>query len=397
MNEYFADLHVHVGRSGDGRPVKISAAAGMTVEAVLQECQNRKGIDIVAVVDCGSPGVQADIVKLLDDGTLDELPGGGLQRRSGPVLIPAMEVEIGADGAGPAHYVGYFPDLAAVVTAGRRLSNYVTNIQLSTQRARLSARELFTLVEDNGGLFMPAHVFTPHRGFYGACARRLPDVFGDAAEHIHVVELGLSADTDMADRIEELGRRTFLSSSDAHSLPKIAREYTVLELAEPTFSEFVLAMKGDGGRRVGANYGLEPRLGKYHRSGCVKCERIATEAPPVDVCPACGSERIVKGVLDRLTEVADWTEPRSPDHRPPYIHQVPLQFVPGVGPRTLQKLLDEFGSEMAVLHRATAVELADCVGTVVAERIMRAREGTLAVQSGGGGTYGRVRVDSATT
>lgn len=390
-NTYYADLHVHVGRSGDGRPVKISAAAGMTVESVLHECQKRKGIHIVGIVDCGSPGVQADLNRLLEQGALEEMAGGGLRHERGTVLFPAMEIEIGVDGKGPAHYVGYFPNVTACKSASQQLAPFVTNMQLSTQRARLSARDVLRVVEDNDGLFMPAHVFTPHRGFYGACARRMADVFGEEADRIRVIELGLSADTDMADTIDELHSRAFLSSSDAHSLPKIAREYTAFTLKEPTFSEFVLALDSEGGRAIKANYGLHPKLGKYYRSGCPNCDRIASDPAPVTVCSNCGHTRPVMGVLDRLTQIQDRETSPSPDGRPPYIHQVPLQFIPGVGPKTLDRLLAQFGTEMAVLHRASSEELTRLVGAVVTDRIVRSREGRLEVDSGGGGTYGRVR------
>jgi len=54
------------------------------------------------------------------------------------------------------------------------------------------------------------------------------------ANSIHFIELGLSADTDYADRIAELARRTFLSNSDAHSprCNKLAREFNQMELKE---------------------------------------------------------------------------------------------------------------------------------------------------------------------
>lgn len=400
LQRVFADLHVHVGRSGDGRPVKISAAPGMTVESVLQECRLRKGIDLVAIVDAASPGVQDDIERLVQAGRLSPLAGGGLRymgplsteqgrRSDGPVLIPAVEVEIGGEGRGPAHFVSYFPDMAAVAGVTDVLRRYVTNIQLSTQSVRLSAVDLLALTEDYGGLFVPAHVFTPHKGYYGACAARLPDVFGPEVGRIVAVELGLSADSAMADRINELASRALLSSSDAHSLPKIAREYTEFRMHDPSFAELEAAIAGTGDTRITANYGLDPRLGKYHRSGCKRCGHVTTDPPPVRVCSVCGG-RMVKGVLDRLTEIADDDEPRSTPARPPYVHQVPLEFVPGVGPKTLAKLVGAFGSEMAVLHDASLDDLQSVVGRPVAERIVAARSGRLSVRSGGGGTYGSV-------
>ena len=87
-------------------------------------------------------------------------------------------------------------------------------MDLSTQRARLSPVELARLAADHGGLFMVAHAFTPHKSLYGTCASRLSDVFGEAARKlVDGIELGLSADTDMADRIAELSNYTFTSNS----------------------------------------------------------------------------------------------------------------------------------------------------------------------------------------
>ena len=75
----------------------------------------------------------------------------------------------------------------------------------------------------------------------------------------------------MADGIVELHSYTFLSNSDAHSLGKIAREYQAIEMLEPTFSELEKALRNENGRRILANYGLDPLLGKYHQTVCEKC------------------------------------------------------------------------------------------------------------------------------
>ena len=58
----------------------------------------------------------------------------------------------------------------------------------------------------------------------------------------------------------------FLTNSDAHSLGKIGREYNELQVAAPSFDEFRMALQGEAGRSIAANYGLNPRLGKYHRT-----------------------------------------------------------------------------------------------------------------------------------
>jgi len=98
---------------------------------------------------------------------------------------------------------------------------------------------------------------------------------------------------------------------------------------------------------------------------------------------------VVTGVLDRIADIADHAEPQPPEHRPPYQYQIPLQFVPKVGAVALNKLINRFGSEMAVLHQATREERGQAVGQKVADLIIQAREGTLPLQAGGGGRYGR--------
>jgi uncharacterized protein (TIGR00375 family) len=261
----------------------------------------------------------------------------------------------------------------------------LTNITLSSQRIYEDGRTLQQVVKKLGGLFIPAHIFTPHKSLYGSgVSNSLEEVFDGTL--IDAVELGLSSDTDMADQIEELHSYTFLTNSDAHSLPKIGREYQKLVLQEPSFLELKKALSKEDGRRVQANYGLNPYLGKYYETTCEKC---GLKPKPGQVqCEGCGSIRFTKGVSKRLKELASGVENKQ--NRPPYIHQVPLQFIPGIGPKTLEKLKDMFGTEMNILHEVPKNELQKVVPEKIAEYIAAAREGRLQVTSGGGGTYGKV-------
>ena len=99
------------------------------------------------------------------------------------------------------------------------------------------------------------------------------------------------------------------------------------------------------------------------------------------------------GVLDRIVSIAVYDEPHQPPWRAPYKYQVPLQFVPGVGAVAMAKLINAFGSEMAVLHRASEEEIAQVLGAKVARLIIMAREGTLPLVAGGGGRYGKAVAD----
>jgi len=390
MPQIIADLHIHIGRTLAGRPIKITAARDLTFANIAKECVARKGIDLAGVVDCASPSVIADIQALLASGEMEELPAGGLRFRGQITILLASELETAERDGSTSHHISYFPTFAQLQDFSRIMSDLVSNIDLSSQRCRLPAQKLWEITHSVGGLFIPAHAFTPHKSIYGNCVRRLPEMFDErAVSDICAIELGLSADTDLADHLSELAETSFLTNSDAHSLPRIAREYNLLEIQEPTFAEMVMALRRQKGRRIIANYGLDPRLGKYHRTCCADCNFIATDPPPVLACPRCGSTAIVKGVLDRLTEIADWAQPHHPEHRPPYHYQVPLQFLPGIGAVSLGKLLNRFGTEMAVLHRVGQEEIERTVGRKLAQVIIQARQGTLPLQPGGGGRYGR--------
>ncbi len=391
LSEYFGDLHVHIGYTLDGFPVKVTAARNQTLPLVFEEAITRKGLDILGIVDAVCPRLCRELEEMVERGEARELPQGGLRYRERLTVIPGAEIEVTGENGSRAHWLAYFPFLDQLRSFSEFLSRHLTNPELSTQRCLLPARVLLLEVAARGGIFFPAHAFTPHRGVYGQGTRRLQDLLGkENFRLIFALELGLSADTFLADHLAELAGVAFLSNSDAHSLKSLGREYNVFRLAEPTWEELVKALRQEGGRGISANYGLDPRLGKYHRTFCLACSRIASGEPPVLKCPFCGSERVVKGVLDRVREIGDWSLPNHPSARPPYHYQVPLPFLPGIGAKTIQKLLARFGTEMKVLHRAGREELVETVGPRIGELIWRARTGDLSISAGGGGFYGRV-------
>jgi uncharacterized protein (TIGR00375 family) len=196
----------------------------------------------------------------------------------------------------------------------------------------------------------------------------------------------------MADQISELHDKTFLTNSDAHSLGKIGREYQAIRMAEPSYTEWSKALLRTSGRGVAINYGLQPELGKYHQTACQGCQSPLPQDDSLR-CPVCGFKRVVRGVAARIHHLADLEANFHPAHRPSYVEQVPLEFIPGVGPKLLQKLYDAFGTQMNVLHRVEEKELIHVAGEKVAALIVRARTGALKIQVGGAGTYGRIMKD----
>lgn len=390
MKEFFVDLHIHIGRADNGAPVKITAARDLTFANICFEATKRKGIHVIGVVDCASPPVQEDIRRMIQQGELIPLKQGGLRYQDQSTVFLGAEVEVNA-GDGVAHFLCYFPYLEQMEQFSTVAAHYIKNINLSSQKARLDLEGLWRIVNDLGGVVIPAHAFTPHKGLYGNCTHSLTTVLSpEAIASIPAIELGLSSDSQLADLISELGDKTFLTNSDAHSLPKIGREYNLIQMVEPNFKELLMALRRQEGRQVVRNYGLNPVLGKYHRTYCHGCDRPVEVAPPMDYCPGCQGQDITLGVLDRIYQVKDRDRVKHPDHRPAYRYQVPLQFLPKLGPKTIEKLLKHFGTEMQVLHYADLDEIAQVTNPTIAHLIDLSRQGTLELGAGGGGHYGKV-------
>ena len=396
MEEVFADLHVHIGRSENGKPIKITAARSLNFANIAKECADRKGINIVGIIDCASPYVIEDIENFLKTGEAYEIEDGGIIYKDKVCILLGSEVEtseVGRNGkCGAAHNVCFFPHLSDIKGFSKEMSKHIHNITLSTQRSDVSGYELIDIVEKYNGILIPAHCFTPFKSYYGNCVDRMKDIFKEKFDKIFLIELGLSADTYLADMITELEDKTFVTNSDAHSLPKIAREYNKMLVNDISFKEVVKALKGEDGRKVLCNYGLDPKLGKYHRTFCDSCNQVIETKEPVAECPFCGSDKVTFGVFDRIELIKDKEESKSPANRPPYVYQVPLTFIPGVGNKTIDRLLDSFGTEMTILHKLSKDDIEAVVGEKVANEIIASREGKMKIHAGGGGVYGKVTV-----
>jgi uncharacterized protein (TIGR00375 family) len=384
----WADLHVHIG-SARGRPVKITASRDLTVDGLLEWARERKGLDVIGIVDAVSPLVLCEVEEMTAAGELARVPGGGLATEEGLLVLLGAEVET-EEGA---HFIFYLPDVRGMRELQRYLAPHITNPNLSTQKAGISVRELIPFCRHLGGMFCPAHAFTPHKGAYGTWVARLADGLGEDTAEVTALELGLSADAGMADMIAETARFNFVTNSDAHSLSTVGREYNLLEVQEPCFRDIKLALQGQKGRRVIANYGMHPRLGKYHRTYCPHCRLITDLPPPVLSCGRCGNPDVVLGVLDRVWQIRDFDLPQPPPGRPPYHYRVPLAMLPGLSGKRLDRLVQRCGTEIHIAECVGLAEIAAAVGEKVAVYIDKMRNNQLNIVAGGGGTYGKIQKD----
>ena len=302
------------------------------------------------------------------------------------------------------HHLIFLPDTTKAEQLQETFAPYSANLSADGRpRLRMNGSEIADHVFEANGLLGPAHAFTPWTGIF-AHFRSVAECYQETTTQIRFIELGLSADTDYADRIADLSSRTFLSNSDAHSprSNKLAREFNQMELSNFRLSDLILAIKREGGRRPTTNVGFFPEEGKYNRTACARCYRQYTLSQKDELmgrCPECGGQ-IKLGVVDRIKLLADYEKPVHPPHRPPYLHIIPLAEIIALalGHKSamtagVQKRWSELTAEkteIEVLMRADLSELK--AEPRVIEAISNFRMGRVVVQPGGGGKYGEVRL-----
>jgi uncharacterized protein (TIGR00375 family) len=263
-------------------------------------------------------------------------------------------------------------------------------------KVRMNGAEIMDIAQAHDCLIGPSHAFTPWTSIYKAYDS-LIDCYGKEPDFL---ELGLSADTETADRIKELQDIPFLTNSDAHSPwpHRLGREFNEIEVKDLTFTEVAQSIIN---KKIKANYGFDPRLGKYYKTACSKCHQIFKVEDALNYkmrCPICGGI-IKKGVDYRICELSDWNESHHPNHRPPYIHILPLAEIlsliydKGVTTVFVQNIWKElvlkFGNEINVLMYASLGEI-EGVDSNLTPVIRAFRDNSLFIRPGGGGKYGKI-------
>ncbi|MEI8004131.1 MAG: endonuclease Q family protein [Methanothrix sp.] len=378
------DLHIHSRYS-------MAVSANMQLPEIAREAA-RKGVKIVATGDCLHP-LWLDAIKKLPE-------ANGLFLLGDTHFVLSVEVE----DSSRVHHLIFLPDTAKAEQLQEAFTPFCANLSADGRpRLHMNGSEIADHVLEAGGLLGPAHAFTPWTGIF-AYFRTIAECYQDRAQQIRFIELGLSADTDYADRIAELSSKTFLSNSDAHSprSNKLAREFNQMELEDFSYQDLILAIKHEGGRRVAMNVGFFPEEGKYNRTACTRCFRqysLAQKGELMGRCLACGGQ-IKLGVADRVNLLADYEKPVHPPDRPPYLHIIPLAEIIALalGNKSamtagVQKRWSELTAEKTEIEVLMQADLAQLKAEPrVIEAIQNFRMGRVVVQPGGGGKYGEVRL-----
>ncbi len=372
-----ADLHIHSCFSR-------ATSRKMVIDIIAQQAK-LKGLQLVGTGDALHP----QWLKMVSEDTKYE--GDGIYSHEDCSFVITTEVE----DLRRVHNLLILPSMETASEISKKLKSPDIGKE-GRPKTRMYGYEIEEIVHEYDGLIGPSHAFTPWTSLYKSydsymdCYRKAPDF----------LELGLSADTDMADHIKELQDIPFLTNSDAHSPwpHRLGREFNQFKIFDVSFSALKKSIKK---KKIRANYGFDPRLGKYHLTACSRCYKVyePEEAIKLNMRCSCGGT-IKKGVDYRIHEIATWKKAHHPPHRPPYIHIMPLSEIIGMKhgkgvttrsvQRIWQKLVEEFGSEIEVLLNPPLDKIRE-VDSETATALRAFREDTLMIIPGGGGKYGEIR------
>jgi uncharacterized protein (TIGR00375 family) len=435
MNIFNADLHIH-------SPHSIAVSKSLNLDTMLETCK-KKGLNILGTGDI----LQPEWFNYMES-NLENHKDGSFSYHD---VFFILQTEI--EDVQSIHHVVLFPDFNSVKEIQNKLKAYSKNILDEwggRPRVNLSPSSIVEMITDSGGIIGPAHAFTPFKAiFRQGKFESLEDCYEGASKKVNFIELGLSANTDLADRLESLKNISFLSNSDAHSQDprSLGREFNKFDIDNPSFDEILLALQRKNGRKISLNVGLHPKLGKYYNMFCNKCRRriifkkvkkemnnifnqysmtenfvIYSSTDPISsrldyleqvsknkmICPACKEQlnknfKIKLGVSERIEKISTFVEPNHPDHRPPYINAVPIidiiRAVKGIkstNSKTVlndyNKIIQEFGTEFEILIDTPIKEIEN-FDKNLSSVINAFRNNEVEYTPGGGGTYGQIKLD----
>lgn len=376
-----ADLHIHSKYS-------MATSKNMIIPTIAVESQ-KKGLDLVATGDA----FHSEWLEHLEN-TLIQNKSKGIYHTNESVednstnYITTVEVEDNQR----IHHLILIPSID--VAWSMRDEFATKNMDADGRpKIRMDASQIIEIARDYNCLIGPTHIFTPWTGIFKEydsiidCYRIKPDF----------VELGLSADSTMANKIGQLQEYTFLTNSDSHSPwpHRIGREFNRISIKELSYQGLKDAIKNN---QIVENYGFDPRMGKYYETGCIKCKKIydMEKAKSLNMKCECGG-RIKKGVKSRVDEL------NSNDDitimRPHYQYILPLAelistiYDKGVTTKFVQtrydNLIEVFGNEINVL---IDVDINKIRGEdkLLADIIKQYRDDKLKVTVGRAGQYGYV-------
>ena len=253
------------------------------------------------------------------------------------------------------------------------------------------------------GMLVPAHIWTPHVGLFGAASGfdTMEECFEDLTPYVHAVETGLSSDPPMNWKVSALDGLFLISNSDAHSPSRLGREANLLDMELSYKGLYEAIQEGKG---LEGTLEFFPEEGKYHYDGHRKCHVCCSPKEAREyhgICPVCG-KKLTMGVDHRVADLADKRDGAAGKNARPFESIIPLPEVISacVGYSTAskavtsqyEKMLRELGAEFQILRQIPPEDIKKKSSPQIAEGISRMRAGKVIRQPGFDGEYGKIQL-----
>ncbi|MBI4775310.1 MAG: DNA helicase UvrD [Deltaproteobacteria bacterium] len=412
--KFIADLHVHSRFS-------VATSKDMDLPHIHHWAQ-LKGIQVLATGDCTHPKWFQEIQEQLvptGNGLFALSPDYDFSKRNGVpqscrsevrfVLSAEISTIYKKNGkVRKVHHLLLLPDVDTASRLNAKLDR-IGNIRSDGRPILgLDSRDLVELALEVSPeiLFIPAHAWTPHFSVLGAKSgfNSVEDCYGDLTGHIFAIETGLSSDPPMNWRISGLDGFALVSNSDAHSPSKLGRNANLFD-CEVSFAGIARALHTRRG--LSGTLDMYPQEGKYHYDGHRPCGRSMSPEETIQsryLCPDCNA-KVTVGVMHRVAELADRPAGYRPSGSPVCKHIVPVIEVlsevmeKGVNTQPVQRLymdlLNRLGPELHILLETSLPLLREHGSELIAEAILRVRDGRLHISPGYDGVFGKIRIFDA--
>jgi len=429
--QIIADLHIHS---------KYSRAVSQKMDLYeIASWAAKKGIGLVTTADWTHPLWMREIKTKLKEVALGvyELKDPPINQRLPVRFILTTEIASIYNQGGKLrriHNLVFSPSIETAERINDQLKKKGVNLMADGRPITgISSKDLLSmLLEINPAiLFVPCHAWTPWFSLYGSKSGfdSIKECFNGLDNEIYAIETGLSSDPIMNWQIKELKNRSIISSSDAHSGPKLGREATVFVPTTQqynnatfnfTYQDIIKAIKQSPNSKLKIGYTIEffPEEGKYHWSGHRACgiRYSAKETKEKGIiCPVC-QKPLTIGVENRVLDLSEQIIEKEELHflpnragvtfvydkekvRKPFVSIVPLMETlievtgsPVKAAAEYEKLTTSLGTEFEILLKKSLEEIEKTGGQKLRQAIEIIRKRKVFVDPGYDGVFGKVKI-----
>jgi len=411
--QIIADLHIHSRFSRACSPQ-------LTLENIDKTCEI-KGVNIVATGDFTHP----EWFKEMKDQLVEKEPGLYILKNpknpknpNAPTrFICATEISCiytKNDKCRRLHICILAPNLETVEKINSSLEKAGCN--LKSDGRPIIGMDVTTLAKlcwdaDPDCMIIPAHIWTPWFAMFGSKSGfdSIEECWGDISDKIYAIETGMSSDPTDSWRIKNLDNISIVSSSDAHSLPNIAREANVFEIKKDKldYKEICRIIKDKKLDEFLYTIEFYPEEGRYHIDGHCNCNfscKPSESKKLNNICPVC-KKPLVIGVMNRVQELAepDRDENYQDSKRVPFKKLIVLDKIIalalGIKSRSSKRVQSEYknliekaGKELDILLSVDYEILKKHTLPQIVEGVKRVREEKVHVTPGFDGEYGKIKI-----